>query len=176
MGLSISWRKQSKMHLSRLLLLVLLVPTLVQAQTVIKVIDGVTVGLDSGDVVRLKGLQLPQDKATQGRARKLLVSFVLDRPVTLYDSTELGWGQSEATVKWRGIDIGNELRKKGVVISKDTPVTPTPSTAVPQSQPSRQYVPSVQPYYYVPPQPQYQYYYPGFSSYTPASAYCVGNT
>lgn len=165
------------MHLL-LFVVLLLVPAVAQAQTVTKVIDGVTVGLDSGDVVRLKGLKLPQDQATQHRARKLLVSFVLDRPVTLDDSIELGWGQLEATVKWRGIDIGNELRKKGVVISNDVQSTPTPPAVIPQSQPIRQYVPPVQQqyYYYVPTRPQYQYYYPSFSSYTPSSAYCVGNT
>lgn len=158
----------------RLLLVLLLVPTTVQAQTVTKVIDGVTVGLDSGDIVRLKGFALSQDKVTRERSRKLLISFVLDRPVVLEDSQELGWGQVEATVKWRGIDIGNELKKKGVVV-------PEGSQPIPQQQPSQQplqYIPPVQHYYAPPQQPVRQYYYYplGFSSYTPALTYCVGNT
>ena len=89
----------------RLLLFVLLVPTLVQAQTVTKVIDGVTLGLDSGDVVKLKGIKLSNDKATRERARRLLISFVLDRPITLEESEDIGW-KIEAVVKWRGVDIG----------------------------------------------------------------------
>lgn len=160
----------------RSVIFVLLVASVSQAQTVVKVFDGVTVGLDSGDIVKLKGLSLSQDKTTRDRSRKLLVSFVLDRPVTLEDSVDLGWGKTEATVKWRGIDIGQQLKQKGVVVSEGV-AQPQPSPVIQQQNTP----PPV--HYYVPPQPQYQqpqyqyYYYPNsFSFYTPSSAYCVGNT
>ena len=166
-----------KISLAFLVSLFLLANTLVQAQTVVKVFDGVTVGLDSGDIVKLKGLGLSQDKTTRDRSRKLLVSFVLDRPVTLEDSVDLGWGKIEATVKWRGVDIGQQLKQKGVVVSEGV-VQPQSSPVIQQqSTPPQQNMPPPV-HYYVPPQPQYQYYYypNSFSYYTPSSAYCVGNT
>lgn len=148
------------------------------AQTVVKVLDGVTVGLDSGDIVKLKGLSLSQDKTTRDRSRKLLVSFVLDRPVTLEDSVDLGWGKIEAVVKWRGVDIGQQLKQKGVVVAEGVS-SQQPSVLQQQSIPQQNTPAPPARYYYVPqPQPQYRpsYYQNGFSSYTPSSAYCVGNT
>ena len=159
----------------RLLLFVLLVPTLVQAQTVTKVIDGVTLGLDSGDVVKLKGIKLSNDKATRERARRLLISFVLDRPITLEESEDIGW-KIEAVVKWRGVDIGKQLVNKGVVVKEGRQQPQqTPAPQAPVSSPPQQ-APRVYRYYYPPARSYVPYYYNQTSNYTPQSAYCVGNT
>lgn len=149
-------------------------------QRVTKVIDSVTIGLEDGRAIRLKGIEPAADAETQRRGQVLLELWLLDRPVVLTELTESEWGVQEAIVTWRGIVVAERLAKKQVVVASGTAQTApvqvqAPPPALPQQQVIREYVqPRAQPrvirtYRYVP--------YQGTSTQSFSSgAACVGNT
>lgn len=127
-----------------------------QGQTVVSVPSGDTVVLSTGSVVKLRGITLSQDVAQQKRARASLTWMVLDRQVSLNNVTDLEWGEKEATVSWKGTDVGDILRSKGYS-PQATQYVATPSTTY--SQPVVRYTEAPQaPVYYTRPQQQIRYY------------------
>lgn len=94
-------------------------------QTVVSVVDGRTIALDTGQIIRIRDADL----TTNATARQLRLSkgalqlWVLDRVVTLVNPIEVGWGMVEADVLWRGIDVGQELTKTHHLVKASRPVT-----------------------------------------------------
>lgn len=143
-------------------------------QRVTKVIDSVTIGLEDGRAIRLKGIEPAADVETQQRGQVLLELWLLDRPVLLTEVTESEWGVQEATVTWRGIVVAERMAKKQVVVVSGVyPTTPVQVQAPPVQQVIREYVQPraqqrvIRTYRYVP--------YQGTSSFS-SGAVCVGTT
>ena len=155
---------------------VLLLASSVCGQTVTKVIDGVTVALDSGNIVKLKDCKLSASPALQEKAKQMLQYLVLDRPVELLEITDEVWGQQEAVITWRKKDIGDYMRRHGYVLGPQSQVRSQPVRVIEQP-PARIVYPQQRVY---PPlnwgssytQPSYAPSY----QYSGNTAYCVGST
>lgn len=141
------------------------------ANPVVKVLDSRTFRLQDGTTVRLANVEEQSAATNRKQATIVLQLWLLDREVKLSNQAGGEWdGVVVADVVWRGLNIGDQMVKKGYLRRPGAIVEP-PAVEQPQPQPVRRYR--------VQSQPTYQYYQ-GSSFYpyqSPMSGtVCVGNT
>ena len=97
---------------STILALVFLMSSVTYGQTVVNLLHHRTLVLDTGMTVQIDGIGKAKTKSNYLELRKILLGWLLDRRVALTNEQSLSLGAVSADVAWRGIDIGDEFRKR----------------------------------------------------------------
>lgn len=97
-------------------LFVLLFASCLLAEDVLvtRVIDGDTLELVNGRIIRLTGIDAPEKSQPMGDiAKQWLEIYTLERRVTLLDVKRAAYNRESARVQWHNVDVNGSLIQRG---------------------------------------------------------------